>query len=335
MYEIQLNNNFTPKYRQIIASVINDIESNILKRNEQLPSLNGFSEEYDLSRDTVEKAYRELRKRGYITAVKGKGFYVNSPNLRKLRVLLIFNKLSAYKKKIYDSFLKSLGNNAVVDLQVHHNKASIFEEIVDRNLGEYHYYVVMPHFNGEEENNYAIKILNKIPIDELVLLDTEMPNFGTQCMTVYQDFERDILGALESEKALIQKYQKIILVFPSDGSYPVEIVQGTRYFCINAKKEFLIIESIEHHILLSKTLYIVIDETDLGEIIKKVRNSSYSLGNEIGIISFNDTTLKELLGVTVVTTDFEIMGKSAAEMILEKRKVRLKNPFCFIKRNTV
>jgi DNA-binding LacI/PurR family transcriptional regulator len=92
---------------------------------------------------------------------------------------------------------------------------------------------------------------------------------------------------------------------------------------------------MQYNVLQSKTLYIVVDETDLCDLIKKIRISSYSLGNEIGIISFNDTTLKELLGVTVVTTDFEIMGKSAAEMIIDKKNTKFKNPFNLIIRHTL
>jgi DNA-binding transcriptional regulator YhcF (GntR family) len=335
MYEIQIKNGGTPKYQQIIASIIKDIESNLLKKNEQLPSINWFSEEYGLFRDTVEKAYKQLRKQGYVTSVQGKGFYINSPDLRKLRVLLIFNKLSSYKKIIYYSFLKSLGDDTIVDLQIHHSKASILEEIIDKNLGKYHYYVVIPHFSGEKENEYALKTLNKIPLKELVFLDSEMPNFRNKCLTVYQGFENDILKALESAKELIEKYERIVLIFPSDGSYPTEIIRGVRYFCFNSKKEFTMIESMEQNILIAKSLFIVVDENDLGDLIKKVRDSSYSLRNEIGIISFNDTTLKELLGVTVVTTDFEIMGKSTAELILEKKNVKLKNPFYFIQRGTL
>ena len=62
MYKLNLNvSDKTPKYKQIIQSVIADIERNVLKKNEQLPSISELSEEYYLARDTVEKAYRELR----------------------------------------------------------------------------------------------------------------------------------------------------------------------------------------------------------------------------------------------------------------------------------
>ena len=336
MYKLNLNiSDKTPKYKQIIQSVIADIERNVLKKNEQLPSISELSEEYYLARDTVEKAYRELRERGFVTSVQGKGYYVNSGESKKMKILLIFNKLSSYKKLIYYAFLKVLGDKASVDLQIHHYNARLFEEIIDKNLGKYNYYVIMPHFFPEEDKHLAIKTLERIPINELVLLDKDLPDFKHECLTVYQDFERDVSQALEGAKDLLSKYQRIVLVFPSDGNYPIEIVRGVRYFCLNSQKEFLIKESVENEILQAKTVYVVVEETDLAELVKKTRTSNFTVGKDIGIISFNDTTLKELLGITVITTDFETMGRTAAALLLDNIKIKVKNPFYMIRRETL
>ena len=336
MYKLNLNtNDKTPKYKQIIQSVIADIERNVLRKNEQLPSISELSEEYYLARDTVEKAYRELRERGFITSVQGKGYYVNSGESKKMKILLIFNKLSSYKKLIYYAFLKVLGDKASVDLQIHHYNTRLFEEIIDKNLGKYNYYVVMPHFFPETDKSLAVKILEKIPINELVILDKYLPDFKHECLTVYQDFERDVSEALENAQDLLSKYQRIVLVFPSDGNYPIEIVRGVRYFCVNSQKEFVIRESVENEILQAQTTYVVVEETDLAELVKKARMSSFILGKDIGIISFNETTLKELLGITVITTDFETMGRTAAALLLDNIKIKVKNPFYMIRRETL
>jgi DNA-binding transcriptional regulator YhcF (GntR family) len=336
MYKLSLNpSDKTPKYKQIINSVIADIERNVLKKNEQLPSISELSEEYYIARDTVEKAYRELREQGFITSVQGKGYYVNSREGRKMRILLIFNKLSSYKKLIYYAFLKVLGDKASVDLQIHHYNVRIFEEIIDKNLGKYNHYVVMPHFFPEADKSLAIKVLEKIPANELVLLDKDLPDFKHECLTVYQDFERDVSQALEDAQDLLEKYTKIVLVFPSDGNYPIEIVKGVRYFCNYAKKEFVSKENVEGEILHAQTAYLVVEETDLAELVKKTRQSSFTLGKEIGIISFNETTLKELLGITVITTDFETMGRTAAALLLDNKKIKVKNPFYMIRRESL
>jgi DNA-binding LacI/PurR family transcriptional regulator len=54
----------------------------------------------------------------------------------------------------------------------------------------------------------------------------------------------------------------------------------------------------------------------------------------MGIISFNETTLKEVLDITVITTDFEAMGRRAAEVVLQKIFVSEKNPFYIINRGS-
>jgi DNA-binding transcriptional regulator YhcF (GntR family) len=336
MYKLQFNpNEKTPKYKQIVQSIIADIERAVLKKNEQLPSISELSEEYYLARDTVEKAYRELKERGFITSVQGKGFYVNSTANNKMRILLVFNKLSSYKKLIYYAFLKVLGNKASVDLQIHHYDARIFAEIIENSLGKYNYYVVMPHFFPENEKGVALKILEKIPSDELILLDKDIPEYTKSCLSVYQDFEKDIFDALDELRDLLEKYNRMVLVFPSDGNYPIEIVRGFRQFCINFKKDFVIKENAIDENLHSGTAYLVVEETDLADLIKKTRQTELKLGKDIGVISFNETTLKELLEITVITTDFETMGRTAAALLLDKKQIKIKNPFYIVRRNSL
>lgn len=336
MYKLQFNPfDKTPKYKQIVQSVITDIERGVLKNGDQLPSISELSVEYYLARDTVEKAYRELRERGYITSVQGKGYYVQTSDAKKLKILLIFNKLSSYKKIIYYSFLKALGDEATVDLQIHHYNARHFQDIIEKNLGKYNYYVVMPHFTQDLDHVDYKKVLEMIPGDELVLLDKDVPDLAGNCLSVFQNFERDIFDALDTAQDLIYKYKRMVLVMPSDGNYPVEIARGFRAFCIVNDKQFIVKEHAMDEILDPGTAYVTVEETDLAELVKKVRQSTYLLGREIGVISFNETTLKDLLGITVITTDFETMGRTAATLLLDKQRIKVKNPFYMIRRGSL
>lgn len=336
MYQLQFDPKAkTPKYKQIMQSVITDIERGVLTNNEQLPSISELSVEYYLARDTVEKAYRELRERGYITSVQGKGYYVQADTTPKLKILLVFNKLSSYKKIIYYAFLKALGDKATVDLQIHHYSAAHFQEIIQKSLGKYNYYVVMPHFTHDLDKADYLRVLESIPANELVLLDKDVPELSGNPLSVFQDFAKDISGALENARDLLHKYSRMVLILPGDGNYPAEIAQGFRTFCINDKKEFAIKENATGETLRAGTAYVVIEETDLSEIVKKVRQSSFELGHEIGIISFNETTLKELLNITVITTDFEAMGYTTAALLLDNKRINVKNPFYMIRRGSV
>ena len=69
-------NSRKPKYIQIIDCVTNNISLGHFSMDDKMPSINTLSEEFYLSRDTVEKAYKILKERKVITAVRGKGFYI-------------------------------------------------------------------------------------------------------------------------------------------------------------------------------------------------------------------------------------------------------------------
>jgi DNA-binding transcriptional regulator YhcF (GntR family) len=327
-------NSKLPKYRQIIAAIINDIEKGLLQKDDQLPSINELSFEYDIARDTVEKAYNHLKEKDIITSVRGKGFFVNGLKGSKLRILLILNKLSAYKKLIYYSFINTLGDKATVDLQVHHYNAVLLKNILANNKGKYHYYVIMPHFFEGTDTVNVIEELEAIPKGELVLLDKNIPELKGNFLCVHQDFENDIYEALESGEDAISKYKQLCLLFPENDNHPNEIVKGFRKFCNHYDKSYEVIENTDNLKLKKGTLYILITETSLVNIVKKSMEQNYVLGKDIGILSFNETTLKEILagGIATISTHFEAMGSTAATLILEKQTIKIKNPFSLIRR---
>lgn len=326
-----------PKYKQIIASVIQSIEKGILQRDEQLPSINEMAEEHYLARDTIEKAYNELKEKGIIMAVRGKGYFVSAASSDKIKILLVMNKLSAYKKIIYYAFIQALGDNATVDLVIHHYNAPLFKDILKESKGKYNYYVIMPHFYEGLDRVNIQSLLEEIPRKQLVLLDRDLPGLSGEYLAIFQDFEKDIYRALESSDDLLQKYDELALIFPSDGHYPAEITQGFRYYCVNYHKTFHITENAYNEPVKAGTVYVVVEEYDLVELIKKIRLSNLVLGKDVGIISFNDTTLKEILadGITVITTDFETMGRTAAALLLDGKQIKVKNPFQMIRRKSL
>jgi DNA-binding transcriptional regulator YhcF (GntR family) len=318
-------------YKQISQVIAGDIEKGILQKNFQLPSINEFSQKYAVGRDTVEKAYSELKKLDYITSFPGKGSFVTGKKGAKIKVLLVFNKLSSYKKIIYDALIKTLGTHAQVDLHIHHYDPALLKEIIENNLGKYNYYVIMPHFFRQAKEKDYLSIFNSIPPNELVLLDKNMSGVD-HTMAVYQNFKYDFYHYLVSSKERVKNYQRLKMVFPGIMHHPVEIIEGVRDFCRKAKMPFSLISDLEGENINSGTLYIVIEDPDLAKLIKKVRTTKFKLGNQVGIISFNETDLKELLNITVITTDFQLMGESVGKMILTNRHDQIKNPFKIIVR---
>ena len=91
----------TPKYQQLANSIVNAIENGEIGKDSIMPSINELSFEFQISRDTAEKGYKHLKSIGILGSVPGKGFYIKSTQVsQKVKIFLLFNKLSAHKKII-------------------------------------------------------------------------------------------------------------------------------------------------------------------------------------------------------------------------------------------
>ncbi len=333
-----------PKYQQIVDSIIFNISNGNLKIDQKIPSINRFSEEFYMSRDTVEKAYNILKDRKVISSIRGKGYYITRTKLiSKVNILFLFNKLSAYKMKTYNSFINSIGANAHTDLHIYHCDETLFLNLLDKFDGAYDYYVITTHFKTDELKHvsYTDEVVNaikKIPKNKLIIMDNIKLGMEDQIIQIYQDFENDIYNALKEGLSKIAKYEKLILVYPEKAVYPYprRILHGFRKFCVEHSINFEILDHVYEDIILKKgDLFITIEESDLVNLVNQIRNDEYVLGTDIGVISYNDTPLKELLGITVISTDFSIMGETTARMILNKEKGKVKVPFNFIDRNSI
>lgn len=324
-------------YLQIVETITDAIRRGNYKMGDRIYSINELSNEYFLARDTVQKAYNILHERGVITSVKGKGYYINNTNLDvAYKVLLLFSKISNYKKQIYNSFVHTLGGNAIVDLKIHHFNTALFREHISSNLNNYDYFVVMPHFYDDPAE--ALKVIKTIPQDKLIILDKNIPSTDISSPGVYQDFQTDIVEALEQGLDLLSKYNRLILVFPGIGKYSPEIIQGFRKFCMQNNFKCEVLEEVNETTgINAKEAYIVIEESDLCNIIKKTRDKNLQIGKEVGIISYNDSPLKEILldGITVISTDHNKMGETAARLILDNSREKIKNPFVLIRRRSL
>tara|TARA_R110002096_G_scaffold276982_9_gene471028 strand:- start:105 stop:1151 length:1047 start_codon:yes stop_codon:yes gene_type:complete len=337
-------NSRVPKYQQIVDSVIDNISNGNFEIDQKIPSINKFSEEFYLSRDTVEKAYSILKERNIVTSIRGKGFYISRTKLiSKVNILFLINKLSNYKLKTYNHFINNIGANSHTDLHVYHCDETLFLNLLQKNKSAYDYYVIMPHFKTEDLKHQSftdnvLMALYKLPQEKLVIVDNSKPIFNGDTIEIYQDFENDIYFALKEGLPKILNYEKIMLIYPEKSVYPYprRILHGFRKFCVEHKLDFEILDEIYEDMILKKgDLFITIEEADLVNLVRQIRDGEYKLGKEIGIISYNETPLKELLGITVMSTDFKVMGETVAQMILNKTKGKVKVPFNFIVRDSL
>jgi DNA-binding LacI/PurR family transcriptional regulator len=201
----------------------------------------------------------------------------------------------------------------------------------------------MPHFKTDDGKHISytdevIEAVNKIPKQKLILLDNNKLKIEGDIIQIYQDFENDIYNALKEGLDKITSYGKLILVYSENSIYPSprRILHGFRKFCVEYDLSFEIIDKVFEDMVIKKgDLFITLEDNDLVYLIKLIRENNYSLGKEIGIISCDDTSLKELLGITVISTDFKAMSEKASQMILNNENGIIKNPYRFIDRNSI
>lgn len=320
-----------PKYKQIVASIEDAIVRGALKKGDKLPSLNSIKNQHALSRDTVLAAFNELKTRGIVQSIVGKGYYVTSENIDvNQKIFLLFDELNSFKEDLYNSFVFSLGETVQVDIFFHHFNIKMFNKLINDNAGDYSYYVIMPaNLKGTSD------IIERLPKNKVYILDQTNDEL-VDYPSVHQNFKKDIYNGLSDGLSLINNYNKIILLF-SDGKEPHGLLAGFKLFCSSHGKPHEIIDSIKTRELTKGELYVVLDDRNLIRIIKNIKEHNLELVEDIGIISYNDTLLKEIVegGITTISTDFNSMGKKLAHMILNNEYSQIENPNRLIIRKSV
>jgi DNA-binding transcriptional regulator YhcF (GntR family) len=318
----------TAKYVQLTNAIVQAIELGKLEKDFLLPSINEMSYELDISRDTVEKAYRKLKTLGVVGSIPGRGYFISKTDFKQsIKVFLIFNKLSAHKKIIYDSIVRVLGEKAAIDFYIYNNDFNLFKKLIQSRKEDYTHYVIIPHF--VEGSDQANEIINEIKGGQLILLDKLIPGILRNYSAVYENFEQDIYGALKEALPKLQKYQRLKIVFPAYNYFPDEILKGFHAFCHEYAFEYKVIYDIAAESIEEGDVFINLVEDDLVVLLGKVQHSKFEVGNHIGIISYNETPWKEFIlnGITTISTDFKKMGELTAQMILNNEKSHIEVPF--------
>lgn len=66
-----------PIYEQIIEQIQKLIVTEVLKSDDKLPSVRNLAMELSINPNTIQRAYMQLEKDGWIYTVKGKGNFVS------------------------------------------------------------------------------------------------------------------------------------------------------------------------------------------------------------------------------------------------------------------
>jgi hypothetical protein len=281
---------------------------------------------------STENIYRLI----YFDEYSGKGFSITRSDFKQtIKVFLDFNKLSAHKKIIYDSFAATLGEQAVIDFFIYNNDFSLFKKLVQNRKDDYTHYVIIPHFL--EGGDKAHEIINDISGGKLILLDKLISGIKAEHGAVYENFEKDIFGVLKEALPQLTKYQTLKIVFPFYTYFPDEILKGFQNFCQHYAFNFEVVHKIGTENINTGEAYINLMEDDLVVLLDKIQKTELKIGTDVGIISYYETPWKKFIlnGITTVSTDFIKMGEIAAEMVLTNERKHVEVPFALTLRNSL
>ena len=118
-----------PIYEQIVENLKIQIYKGILQENDQMPSVRSLAMELSTNPNTVQKAYAELERQGFIYTVKGRGNFV------KGAALLKDNK----KKELVDKIVELFMEAHEIGLSIDELVADIKEHLARIESGEKKY----------------------------------------------------------------------------------------------------------------------------------------------------------------------------------------------------
>ena len=200
--------------------------------------------------------------------------------------------------------------------------------------------MVTPHFplDGASQAR-AVKQLARIPNRKLLMLDRLQPGFpGNQFGAVYQDFENDIYEGLVQGLAISQPIRTLRVITLPTSLYGSCICKGVDRFTRERDIPVEYLQSAPETIHTGDTFLVLNSQLDAGlvSLAHVIRAAGLQIGKDVRIISYNESEMNELVlgGLTTVSTDFSLMGRMAAEMILKRHMEKIHCPFRMNKRFT-
>ncbi len=317
------------KVRQLADAIRSAISSGEYKHGDALPSINKISAQHGLARDTVYKAFQELKERGIIESAPTKGYFVSS-TLNNIFVLL--DIFSPYKDDFYKELTANLPLNYKLDLYFHHFNKKFFNNIILDSIGQYDLYIIT-----NLRNDVYLDVLDRMDNSKVLIVDLgkfKKEKFSYVC----QGFDTTLYDCLTSGLDKIKKYDEFTFVFPPQAEHPRSCIPYFFQFCEdnNIKCNFLE-KDLEADDINPNTVYLTASHTDMIKLVKLSRSLNYRLGEDIGLITFNDAPMLEVIenGISVISTDFKQMGKLAAEYIKTRNKIQTYVPTKLIVRGSL
>jgi DNA-binding transcriptional regulator YhcF (GntR family) len=320
------------KHEQLVKGIINAIDEKLLSKGDTLPSVNTMNKELGFAKETIVKAYSELKNRGIIESRNRLGYFIiNEDTEQTLKVALMMYAYDTFQELFYTNFRNGLGDKVHLDVFFHHGNIEVFETMLGIIRGKYGMYVISPIPHPK-----SAALLQTIPLSKFIMFDRYEPIEG-EFNHITQEFEQSSYQALVALADTIRLFDEIIFFYHPNSLIPIEILRSFKKFL----KDFDIKGGIRAEYTVGSIekgkVYFTLDNTDLYMMIKDAKIKNLVLGKDVGLLSHNDEPVKELIGdgITTFSTDFGLMGKKTAEYVLSREKIQETVPTVLIRRNSL
>lgn len=318
------------KHDRLVQGIINTINDKLLMPDDTLPSVNSLIRELGFSRETIMKGYRELVSRGIVESKNRLGYYVSNGSTEQLlKVALLMYNLDTFEEQFYRNFRNTLGKEISLQIFFHHGNIEIFETILHRIKGQFGMYVIapIPHPKSKE-------LLDSIPRNKLLMFDRFEPLDG-EFNHITQEFEQSSYKVFTELADAIKQFGEFIFFHSPESLDPKEIEKSFRKFLKTHKIKGRVVKEFVPGTVETNTVYFTLDNFAMWEILKECKVKKLKPGKDVGILSHNDEPAKEFVGITTYSADFALMGKMAAQAILNKEKIQLTIPTTLARRSTL
>ena len=306
----------SPKYLQVVNAIVSDIEKGILALGDRLPSINEACADWYLSKDTVKLAYETLHQRGFITSINRKGFFIaGQPKRHALRVLIVAGQLTDSVKQLHDAIATNLNRDVILDICSYNYQRQLLCQLMDKHLGDYHYFVLMPHLIGQDPA--TLQCLRNVPGQKLILIGNQWQDVLQHGHQLHYGGEKALYDALKSKLCALRKYSRLNLVLPEHDFFDADSISAFRRFCDTYGFDFQMLDELSEADMLPRQAYFVADSRHLIALVDYSQRSGLRLGQELGIVSFVENEYTRLLagGVSVIAHPSAEVGRLVAQIL--------------------
>jgi len=320
------------KHEQLIQGILNAIDEKLVSEGEMLPSVNAMMREFGFARETIVKAYKELISRGIIKSTNRLGYFVAIEDTEQLlKVALVLFNFDFFQENLYRNFKEGLGENVHLDIFFHHNNIETFQSIISSIKGKYGMYVIapIPHPKTPE-------LVKSLPLNKLLIID-RFVQIDEEVSYIVQEFEESAYQAFAQLAGRIKEFDEFVFFFKASSAEPIDVLRAFKRFVKDFKVNGTVKTAYVPGSVKAGKVYFTINNSELWVIIKDTMTKKFRPGKDVGILSHNDDTVKEIIsdGITTFSVDFGLMGKLAAEFVLSRRKTQEVLPTLLLRRNSL